>query len=68
MRDYAEQNGYLKIFTMRLWEKMSMGGGLVALQFLEGREVQSREWAVPRYYPLWWMVMKAFDVMTFYFL
>ena len=31
--DYAEQNGYLKILIRWLWEKMSVGGGLDALQF-----------------------------------
>ena len=31
--DYAEQNGYLKILIRWLWEKMSVGGGLGALQF-----------------------------------
>ena len=32
--DYAEQNGHLKFFIGPLWEKMSVGGGLVTLQFL----------------------------------
>ena len=31
--DYVEQNGYLKIWIRWIWEKMSMGGGLGALQF-----------------------------------
>ena len=30
---YAEQNGYLEILIRWLWEKMSVGGGLGALQF-----------------------------------
>ena len=31
--DYAEQNGFLKILICWILKKMSMGGGLFALQF-----------------------------------
>ena len=40
--DYVEQNGYLKILIRWLWENMSVGGGLGALQFFRSLKKGTR--------------------------